>query len=427
MDVPANIVERISRRVDEMREELVTFLSDMVKVPTENPPGRYYKECAQLIGEKMREFGHEVNYVEIPPERLHELAPHGNGLPRVNVVGRIKGEKEKPLLHFNGHYDVVPAGGNWTVDPFGGVVKDGKIYGRGASDQKSGIAAQVFAIEAIRREGISLLGTVESSATPDEESGGQAGVGYLVERGVISKDKTDYCVITECLDYDKICIGHRGTLWFEVKTKGKMCHGSMPVLGINAIEKMVTVINAFNAKIRPKIEAINTAYPVMPPEARQSSLTVTVINGGAKVNVVPDECAAQFDWRLVPEQDVSNSYAELLSCLEEIKRSDPTFQYEVSKIMETEPTIVPTDTSVVKAFLAAGKAVLGREPDFSVSPGSDDQKYVVHKAGIDQCIVYGPGPLSLAHKIDEYVEVEHLAKATKIMAIGALSLLGFKA
>lgn len=110
MDVPANIVERISRRVDEMREELVTFLSDIVKVPTENPPGRYYKECAQLIGEKMRGFGHEVAYVEIPKDRIHELAPHGNGLPRVNVVGRMRGEKEKPLLHFNGHYDVVPAG-----------------------------------------------------------------------------------------------------------------------------------------------------------------------------------------------------------------------------------------------------------------------------------------------------------------------------
>lgn len=422
--VPADVIDRISSRVESMQDELVSFLKDIVRIPTENPPGRYYRECAETIGNKMSEFGYDVKYFDVPAERLGELAPHGEGLPRVSVIGRLEGKNKRPILHFTGHYDVVPAGGNWSVHPFEGEIKDGKVFGRGASDQKSGIATQIFAIEALRREGIPLSGTLESGATPDEETGGQAGVGYLVEKGIISKENTDFCVITECLDYDKVCIGHRGTLWFEVKTKGRKSHGSMPALGINAIEKMVTVMNAFEARIKPKIKQVKTKYPVMPPEARQSSLTATVINAGTKVNTVPDECVAQFDWRLVPEQSVSSSYEELVSCLEDIRKADPEFAYELRKIMEVDPTLVPTDTEVVKAFLEAGEMVLGRWPEFSLSPGSDDQKYVVKNAGLNQCIVYGPGPLALAHQTDEYVEIKDLVASAKIMAVAAAALLG---
>jgi acetylornithine deacetylase/succinyl-diaminopimelate desuccinylase-like protein len=174
----------------------------------------------------MAEAGLDVRTVAVPPDLLPRLAPHGMGLPRPSVIGRLPGAGDRPLLHFTGHYDVVPAGGGWSVDPYGGEIRGGNLYGRGASDQKSGIAAQIFALKALRKTGLPLAGTILSSATPDEETGGFAGLGYLVERGIVSRDNTDFCVITECLGVDSICLGHRGTLWLELETRGRQCHGS---------------------------------------------------------------------------------------------------------------------------------------------------------------------------------------------------------
>ncbi|NPV70705.1 MAG: ArgE/DapE family deacylase [Firmicutes bacterium] len=425
-DVEPGVVEMVSATVDSMRDEIAGFLSDIVRIDTENPPGRNYRRCAEAIGDKLKEFGYEVEYLSVPAELLGRLAPLGEGLERVSVVGRLEGQTRRPVLHFTGHFDVVPAGDGWSVDPYGGLVKDGRVYGRGASDQKSGIAAQVFAIEAVRRAGLKPLGTVVSSATPDEETGGFAGIGYLVDRDIISTSNTDYCVITECLDYDKVCIGHRGTVWFEIKTFGRKAHGSMPGLGVNAIDKMVKAINVLNSGVRAKAESLVSSYPVVPDSARRSTMAVTVVQAGVKTNVIPDECRAEFDWRLVPEQDVDACWDELVSALEGIRRSDPEFAYSARKLLETPPTIVPTDTEVVSAFLEAGERVIGRRMGFSVSPGSDDQKFVVQKAGLKQCIVYGPGPLNLAHQNDEYQPVDDLIASTKVMAVAALRLLGYR-
>ena len=141
-------------------------------------------------------------------------------------------------MHLNGHFDVVPAGDGWTVDPFGGVVRDGRLYGRGACDMKAGIAAAVYAAEAIRRAGIELPGTIEISGTVDEESGGLAGVRGWPNMAGCRAGRTDYVIIPEPLDVDRVCIGHRGVYWFEVEAHGRIGHGSMPFLGASAIEGM---------------------------------------------------------------------------------------------------------------------------------------------------------------------------------------------
>ncbi|MFN0109251.1 MAG: M20/M25/M40 family metallo-hydrolase, partial [Blastocatellia bacterium] len=168
----------IVSRVDELAAEMIEFLRQLVRIPTVNPPGENYADCANLIGDKLKEFGYETEFVTA--KGLPECSAQ---FPRVNVIGRLRGERAKPTLHFNGHLDVVPAGEGWTVDPFAAVVRDGHIYGRGVTDQKAGIAASIFAIEAIRRAGIKLTGSVEQSATVDEESGGFAGVAYLARNG----------------------------------------------------------------------------------------------------------------------------------------------------------------------------------------------------------------------------------------------------
>ena len=175
----------------------------------------------------------------------------------------------------------MPPGAGWTIDPFAAVeMRDGRIYGRGVTDQKAGIAASFFAIEAIRRAGVKLAGSVEQSATVDEESGGFAGVAYLAEHGYIRPDLVDYVIITEPLDYDRICLGHRGVYWFEVLMHGRIAHGSMPFLGVSAIDRMARLIERVERELKPKLAERRTRMPVEPEGARSATINVNSIFGG---------------------------------------------------------------------------------------------------------------------------------------------------
>jgi succinyl-diaminopimelate desuccinylase len=419
----AEAARRIGSAVDGMADELIEFLCEIVRIPTENPPGKNYPECAAAIGRKMADAGLSVEYIDVPTELLPTLAPHGEGLPRPSVLGKYVCSNDRPVLHFTGHYDVVPAGEGWDVDPYAAIIRDGKIIGRGSSDQKSGIAAQIFAIKALQRAGLEISGTIVSSATPDEETGGFAGIGYLVDQGIISRDNTDFCVITECLDVDRICLGHRGTMWLELETHGRQCHGCTPFEGVNPIEKMLDLLNAVRAEILPNLDTVSQ-YPVMPLSCRKSTFTVTMMQAGIKANMVPPTCRATIDWRLIPEQSVAEAKNSLIALCRKQEEKDPAFKCSVKEIMVVDPTLVPNDTDVVKAFREAGAVILGKAPEFSVSPGSDDQKFVVQTAGLKQCIVYGPGPLTIAHQANEFQPIDALVNGTKVMALGAWKLLG---
>ncbi len=419
-----NLPKIIDEAVDSLEGELVEFLQGMIKIPTENPPGKHYMECAKFIGNKMEEIGFKVDYVEVPKGMTKKLAPHGEESPRVSVIG-VYGSEQKPVLHFSGHYDVVPAGSGWTVNPYSGEIKDGKIFGRGSSDQKSGIAAQIYAVAALKLTGIDLYGKILSSATPDEETGGFGGLGYLVDNGYLDSSNTDYCVITECLDFDKVCLGHRGTLWFELTTKGKQSHGSMPSEGVNAIDKMRSLINEIENNIFPLIKD-KSSYPIQPEKCRESTLACTVIEAGNKVNTVPAECKACFDWRLIPEQNLDWAKETLIQVCEDWKSRNKDSDYNLNILHQVDPLVVPDDTPLVKVFLSSGQDVLNREMEFSISPGSDDQRFVVNQGGLEQCIVYGPGALAHAHKSDEYICISELKQAVKIMALSAVKLLNEK-
>src|SRR5947209_17230012 len=239
-------IERILAEVDRAADEIVQFTADLVRIPTINPPGEAYEPCARVIGDRLTRGGFEVEYIaaEGRPE-------HTSRYPRVNVVGGRRGSSRGPVVHLNGHIDVVPAGGGWTVDPFGGVIRDGRIYGRGVCDMKAGLAAAIFAVEAIQRANVQLPGTIEISGTVDEESGGFAGVAFLAERGRIAKDRTDYVIIPEPLNVDRVCIGHRGAYWFAVTTHGRIAHGSMPFLGQSAIEQVGAILDAVRTELQP--------------------------------------------------------------------------------------------------------------------------------------------------------------------------------
>ncbi len=422
--------EEITNQIDNMEDEIIHFLVDLIKIPTENPPGRNYDKITKVIGKKLEQFNYDnIQYIRVPEERLDELVPAENQKhPRVNLYAEYNSKEKEPVLHLNGHTDVVPAEGEWTEDPFEGKIKNGKIFGRGSSDQKSGLVAQIYAVEAFKRAGYDLNGSIEQSAVVDEETVGNknAGMYYLVEKGIISKENTDHVVITECLDPDRICIGHRGALRFEVKTHGKQAHGSMPYTGVNAVDKMAKLLTTINNELVPRIKERITTEPVVPKESKKSSISVGTIKGGEATNLVPSECTAKFDRRLNPEETLEKTRKEFKNILKAISLTDPEFNYTIKENYATNPVLVPKNQKIVKAFQKGIKHQYNKNPDHVLSPGTDDQRFVVHKANIKSCIIYGPGRLKQAHTTNEHIKTEDLINGIKTMSIAIGELLGVK-
>lgn len=419
-------IAAIQHSAEAVLDEAITFLQGLIRIPTVNPPGNAYPECARYIGEHLQKLGYAIEYLPLTDAEVAELAPYGAGLPRTNVIGRLNGTQTEPVMHFNGHMDVVPVSPGWSTDPFGGEVRDGRIYGRGASDMKGGLAAQVYAIEAIRRAGLHLQGTVEQSGVVDEESTGNrnAGMGYLVERGYIHPDKTNYVVITEPLNADNICLGHRGAIWGEITFFGRPSHGSTPERGVNAIEHMADFISEANRELLPRLRQRINSVPVVPPGASAASLAFNTIAGGTNVNSVPDRCTVAFDRRLVMDEQLTEARQEMLELLERQASTQPGVRYEYVERYATNPTWVRADTPLVQAFASAVQTVVGHAPGYVCSPGTDDQRFVVQNAGIEQCIVYGPGEIIQTHIIDESLAIADLLTAIQVMALAAASLLG---
>lgn len=426
--------EKVERAVEDLRDEMVDFLRRLVRIDTADPPGNNYPECAGMIAEELKHLGYDAQAVEVPAEYAERVmaelaagAPGGRLLPRVNVFARQPGSGTGRVMHFTGHFDVVPPGEGWSVDPFAGLMRDGRVYGRGATDQKSGIAASLYAVEAIRRAGLRLAGTVEQSATVDEEYKSETGLGYLVEKGFIGRGKQDFVVITECLDVDGICIGHRGALFFDLRTRGKVGHGCMPHLSVNALDKMSFVMHAIVTELRPKVESHLSLQPILPEGSRRSSISPIWIDASAREQpgaTIPALCTSFWNRWFNPEERIDDVRQELLELLDSLRKQDPELVVEMKEHYSAEPVIVDAGCDLVRTFQGEVQEVLRRESHILVSPGIDDQRFVVLNGGIDQCILYGPGVLKLAHGPDEYVPVEDLVNAAKVMALSTLDLLG---
>ncbi len=416
--------EAVLRRVDDTRDEIVDFAAELVRIPTVNPPGELYRECAQAIGNKLGPCGFEVQYLtaEDRPEHTPEY-------PRMNVLGLQRGRSDHPLVHLNGHTDVVPAGQGWTVDPFGGLVRDGRLYGRGSTDMKAGIAAAVYAAAALGRAGVQLEGSVEVSGTVDEESGGFAGMAWLAETKRIARGRTDYVIIPEPLNVDRICIGHRGVYWFKVSAQGKAAHGSMPFLGVSAIEQIGAVLESVRNELAPALAERTTEMPVVPPRARRASININAIRGGQagqdiQSPCVADRCEAIFDRRLLVEEDIEQARREIIELLDKLSRNNPNWHYELTDLMTVHPVRTPDDSPLIASLTRSIDQVLGRKPELIASPGTYDHKHVKGIAGVEHCVAYGPGILELAHQADEYCLIEDLIHSTKVLALTILELTG---
>jgi succinyl-diaminopimelate desuccinylase len=336
----------------------------------------------------------------------------------------LNGDQNGPCVHFNGHLDVVPVGEGWTRDPFGGEIVGDRLYGRGTTDMKAGLAASLYAIEAIRRAGIRLPGAVEQSATVDEESGGFAGVAYLAEHGHLNPERQQHVIITEPHGPDRICLGHRGVWWFDVVVHGHIAHGSMPFNGINAVDRMTELISAVNSRLRPRLAGRVTAMPVAPGGARCPTLNINSIFAGQPIErrqtpCVPDRCTVIFDRRFLPEEDlneVKREFADLLA--------ETGVPHEIRERMTVMPSFTPQDSPVSVAVAGAIREVCGKPAEYMASPGTYDQKHFVRIAKINDCISYGPGVLDMAHQPDEYVSLKDMETSATVMALATLRLMG---
>ena len=416
--------DRVLAEVEAARDEIVAFTAEMIRIPTVNPPGACYRECAELIGRRLRATGLAVEHVEAGGRPEHTAA-----CPRVNVVGRGAAVPGLPRLHLNGHFDVVPPGDGWTVDPFAGLVRDGRIYGRGASDMKSGIAAAVFAVEALRRAGVELEGAVDISATVDEESGGFAGVAHLCETGIISSDDTRYAIIPEPFGPARVCLGHRGVYWFDVVAHGHTAHGSMSHLGHSAIDDMGALLEAFRTRLAPELATRISALPIVPEPSRRPSLNVNAITGGqadegTQSPCVADLCVATIDRRFIPEESLDEVRGEIARLVRSVEGDDPERRFTIEERMVVHPTAAPPGSPLVAALSRAVERVRGRPAELVASPGTYDQKHFARIAGIEHCVAYGPGPLEEAHQPDESCAVDDLVASTQVLALTALELVG---
>ena len=420
--------DALMRRIEAKRDELTALTVDLVRIPTINPPGDAYTPCAEFVGKRLRDRGYAVEYI-----RAEGVKGDSAKYPRTNVIGRVvakNGGGAGPCVHFNSHIDVVEAGSGWTMDPYAGVVKDGKVYGRGTCDMKGGLAASIVAIEAILEEGLSFPGAFEISGTVDEESGGYGGVGYLATKGYFSRPRIAHVIIPEPLNVDRVCIGHRGVWWSEVETKGRIAHGSMPFLGDSAISHMGAFLHKLETELLPVLRERTTAQPVEPKDARRSTLNINGIHGGQPEGdgypapVVAHSCRTVLDRRFLVEEPIAAVKAEIVEMLNALKRTRKGFDYTIRDIMEFLPTFTPLDAPVVKAVADEIRRVLGREPQYIASPGTYDQKHIARIGHLEDCIAYGPGILDLAHQPDEYVGIDDMVASAQVMALAGLRLVG---
>jgi len=412
-------------RIDGRVEDLVDLTCDLIRFPTINPPGDVYQPCAEFIGNRLLKRGFEVEYV-----RAEGAPGDSDAYPRINVIARREGSGPGPCVHFNGHIDVVEVGSGWTVPPFEGLVKDGRVYGRGACDMKGGLASAIIAVEALIETYPDYPGAIEISGTADEESGGYGGVAYLAERGWFSAPKVDHVIIPEPLNVDRVCIGHRGVWWAEIETLGRMAHGSMPFLGDSAIRHMSAVLDRFERILYPALAKRVSDMPVVPDGARQSTLNINSVHGGLgekyaglPTPCVADSCRMVIDRRFLIEESLEDVRGEIVTILEDLVESRPEFRYEMRELFAVEPSISDKNGPVASTTAEAIREILGKEADIVCSPGTYDQKHIDRIGKLKDCIAYGPGVLDLAHQPDEWVGIEDMTAAAKVMSLVAMRLL----
>jgi len=372
------------------KKELVDLTIQLVQTSTENPPGNE-KVAAQFLKPLLSKMGFKVKIL---------LSPKG----RWNLIAEKRWGRGGRTLLFNGHLDVVPAGepSKWKYPPFQGKLSRGRIYGRGASDMKSGIASFLHALSVIDRSKISLhQGAVILHLVSDEESHGHQGMGFLTQRGGIHGDAA---LVGEPTDLHPV-IAHKGALWLRISTFGKSAHSAKPHLGVNAIGKMMALIDRLNS----------IPWEREHPLLGKPTLSIGTIRGGTKINVVPDRCDIEVDRRMLPGENREDVLGEMKKILDLIQSQDPLFQYRMEEMDFAEASEVDPEVEIVKIGVQAIEKVMGKKPPLRAFSGFTDSRFYINQCHIPT-LIFGPGDTSQIHTVDESVEVEALIQAAHIYA-----------
>jgi acetylornithine deacetylase len=367
-------------------------LQTLVRLPSVNPMGRpvqgpiYFEhQVTAYLEECFRKLG-------VPYER-QTVAPQ-----RDNVVARLEVPGAQRTLLLEAHQDTVPVDG-MTIDPFGGTIENGRLYGRGACDIKSGLAAMLATFARLVQDKTRATMNVILACTVDEEHT-FLGVQELVKRGV----RADLAIVAEPTNLD-IVNAHKGLARFVLTTLGRACHSSRPDRGINAVYRMGRVLTGIERFAR--MLELSRTDPILGPP----TVSVGRIDGGVSVNTVPDACRIEIDRRVIPGEDAAATSAELVRYLREQEKID--FELDCPAPWMSMPALSSQGSEELVALLAKAISVVdGLHPVVSVPYGTDAA--IIAQAGIP-AVVFGPGDIAQAHTKDEWVSLEEVSKASEIL------------
>lgn len=370
-------------------EDVVDLLCKMLRFDTTNPPGNE-KPLAEMLAALLAEHGFETEVTDL-----------GNN--RGNVTARLKGSGERKSLILNGHLDVVPPGQvAWDHPPFDPVQKDGKIYARGTSDMKAGLASMIIAAIAVKKSGRQLKGDLIITGSADEESGSLGARDFRDKGGLEGVGAIIVGEPSSC----NINIAEKGALWIEIATLGKTAHGAFPEQGVNAIVGMNAVLSEVL-----KYKLVYTPNKLL----GHPTLSVSMIQGGVKANVVPDRCVLTVDIRTVPGMSHSEIVKDLQAVCDKVKAAHPGLGATVTAINDRPAVETPAEHPFIKLAQSVVKNQTGRDADVhGVSFYTDAAIFL---PGTDiPAILYGPGDASMAHQPNECVPVAGLQEATSFYA-----------
>jgi acetylornithine deacetylase/succinyl-diaminopimelate desuccinylase family protein len=391
-----------------MESSMIDLTRQLIAIPTSNPPGEKYQACMQLMAQILQQMSIPFQIISIP-ERDTETSSY----PRYALIARY-GEGEK-TLHFHGHYDVVPA---YSPEQFQPYISKGSLFGRGASDMKSGLAAMIFALHALKEGNIPLHGNICLSIVPDEETGGRLGTQYLFAQGYLTSGGMG--MLTPEPTSGVIWHANRGAFSLRITIKGKAAHVGLQYKGINAFEGMLTVANALLALKREVVQR-KTRYRVQPAAAASSILLLGgQCAGGVNFNVVPDSCSFTLDRRINPEEDLETEKEAIWAILERCRQQGIEIETEV--LQEGESSYNPAEGSIANALVRSVEEVYKATPPFELCPGLLEIRFFT-KHGTPS-YAFSHGILSVSHGPNEFIRVEDIKRCAMVYALTAQRVLG---
>jgi succinyl-diaminopimelate desuccinylase len=403
--------DRLLAWIDAHFDEEVAFLQDMIRVPTDTPPGDNAPH-ADMVSDKVQAYGWQAEKHAVPPGQVRDY-----GMQSItNLIVRRPYEGDGPTVALNAHGDVVPPGEGWTLPPYGAVIEDGYIYGRAAAVSKSDFATYIFAARALEALGVPLKGALELHFTYDEEFGGLLGPGWLLEQKLTRPD----LVIAAGFAYT-IVTAHNACLQLEITVHGKAGHGAMPDTAVDALQAATRILNAIYGQL-PELKKIKSTVPGID----SPTMLVGRIDGGTNTNVVPGKVTMKMDRRMIPEEDPVAVEAQVRALIEDAVRDAPGIRLEIRRLLLSQALRpLPGSQQLVDSLQRHAHSVFNEDiPALGTPLYADARLY--GERGIP-AVLYGAGPRTVpesnAKKADERLLLDDLRRATKVVALTLLDLL----